>query len=150
MCMYWVPTKVLDCERGFKMKYSNSRMVCSSYDLFWIDMYAYDGAKMHLRVCRSIWFHCTWPVGFIIITHFNEVASDRATRSQRVMFHWESAKTATRWFIWVWLEYQMAFTKRILLLATLGSIISAMFTEIDLKQPIRGFESKKREAKRMM
>lgn len=37
--------------------------------------------------------------------------------------------------------------KQNLLLARLGSIIPAMFTEIDLKQPIRGFEPKKKESK---
>lgn len=38
------------------------------------------------------------------------------------------------------------FTNRIILLASLGGIIPAMFTEIELKQPIRGFELK-RESK---
>lgn len=37
------------------------------------------------------------PVGFIIITHFNEVATDIKTRSLSVMFHRGSAETASRW-----------------------------------------------------
>lgn len=84
-------------------------------------------------LCRSIEFHCTWPVGFIIITHFNEVASDRTTRSLRVMLRWESAKTATRWCSWEWLEYQTGFANRVILLVMLGNITSAMFTETDSK-----------------
>lgn len=82
-------------------------------------------------ICRSIGFHCTWPVGFIIITHFNEVASDGTTRSLRLMFRWESAKTATRWFRREWLEYQTGFTNRIIFPVMLGSLISAMFTKTD-------------------
>lgn len=108
VCMHWAPTKVLDCEKGFEMKYFNSGVVgggsvgaCLSTDMHtWLWWWGYACAC----VWWSIWFHCIWPVGFII-THFNEVASDRATRSLRVMFHWESAKTATRWFSWEWLEY---------------------------------------------
>lgn len=38
------------------------------------------------------------PVGFIIISHFNEAATDiKTTRSLRVMFHRGSEETATRW-----------------------------------------------------
>lgn len=121
------PTKVLDCEKEFEMKYFNSRVVhTASVRATLIFMH------MMLGICRSIGFHCTWPLGFITITHFNEVASDRTTRSLRVMFHWESAKTATRWFSWECLEYQTGFTNRVILLVTLGSI-STMFTETDSK-----------------
>lgn len=83
-----------------------------------------------LGICRSIRFHSKWPVGFIIITHFNEVASNRTTRSLRAMLRWESAKTATRWFNGEWPEYQTGFTNSIILLAGLSSIISAMLREI--------------------
>lgn len=35
---------------------------------------------MMFEICRSMRFHCTWPVGFIIMAHFNEVASDGDNR----------------------------------------------------------------------
>ena len=94
--VHWAPTNVLESE--FERKHFNSgvrllhRLVCG---LTCMHIMLGGGA-----VCRSIGFHCTWPVGFIIITHFNEVAYDRTTRSLREMFHGESAKTATRWFSW--------------------------------------------------
>lgn len=51
VCMYWAPTKVLDCEKGFEMKYFNSRVVrsASGGTCLWIDMYAY-GVDMRVRV----------------------------------------------------------------------------------------------------
>lgn len=45
------------------------------------------------------------PVGFIIISHFNEVATDiKTTRSLRVMFHRGSVEPVTRWLRREWLE----------------------------------------------
>lgn len=75
------------------MKYFNSGMfhAASGGACLWIDKYAYDAGDV--CVCLQInMISLPWPVGFIIITHFNEVASDRATRSLRVMFHREKCK----------------------------------------------------------
>lgn len=91
-----------------------------------------------IYVYRSIGFHYARPTGFIIISHFNEGASDRATRSPRVTLYRETVQRLLPDGLQrQWLEYQAACTNRIFSLARLAGITSTLFTGIELKQPIR-------------